>query len=139
MADKLREEFYLTKLKEALPDLANVHVERSESPDFIFNQGGIKKGLEITVFHLPAQKGKKTHQETVSLRRRVVNAAERLHSTAGGPALYLHAIFNEHVRLRKSTVTYLAKKLTRVVLQSPVPPARPGGWPDGTRQSRSGS
>ena len=121
MADKEREEFYLNKLKEALPDLANVQVKRSESPDFIFEQGGSMKGMEITVFHPPAQKGKKTHQETVSLRRRVVNAAERLHGAAGGPALYLHAIFNERVRLRKAVVHDLAAQLARVVLQSPAP------------------
>ena len=121
MADKSREEFYLTKLRQALPDFANVQAKRSESPDFIFDQGGRRKGLEITVFHLPAQKGKKTHQETVSLRRRVVNTAERLHAAAGGPALYLHAIFSEHVRLRKAVVHDLAKELARMVLQSPVP------------------
>jgi hypothetical protein len=121
VADKSREEFYLTKLRQALPEFANIQVMRSESPDFIFDQGGQRKGLEITVFHLPAEKGKKSHQETVSLRRHVVNTAERLHGAHGGPALYLHVIFNDRVRLRKAIVPALAKELAHLVFQSPVP------------------
>ncbi|HSA77263.1 MAG TPA: hypothetical protein VLG72_00190 [Nitrospirota bacterium] len=121
MSDKTREEFYLTKLQQVLPNIGGVQIRCSESPDFVFDQSGQIKGLEITVFHLPAEQGKKSHQETVSLRRCVVNRAEELHRARGGPALYLHAMFNSHLRLRKAMVPELAEKLAREVLESPTP------------------
>ena len=119
--DKLREEYYLRKLREAFPEIPDVPAIRSESPDFILENNSHKIGIEITVFHPPPPQGQPSNQEIVSLRRRVIDMAERFHADGGGPALYLHAIFSKNLRFNKSRVCSIAQELAQVVLQSPVP------------------
>lgn len=119
MPDKKRERYYLSKLKQCieLPDAQ----EDTERPDFLFGDRPNRIGIELTEYHHPPILGKRPHQEEQSLKNRVVEIAERLHAEAGGPALYLHAIFGPHGHLSKRTAKSIAEALAEAVLSEPLP------------------
>jgi hypothetical protein len=73
------------------------------------------------VYHHPPIPGKRIHQEIQSLKNRIVEIAEQLHTEAGGPALYLSVIFGPHGCLSKKTARPIAKALADAVLSEPVP------------------
>ena len=75
----------------------------------------------MTAFYYPPASGDRTHQEVQALKDRVVEIAERLHSSSGGPPLYLDAIFNESRVLTKRNVPQVARALAHAVLAEAVP------------------
>lgn len=119
MPDKERERYYLRKLKQcvSLPDAQ----EDTERPDFLLGYHPNRIGIELTVYHHPTIPGKRVHQEVQSLKNRVVELAEHLHTDAGGSALYLSVIFGPHGCLSKKTVRPIAEALAKAVLSEPAP------------------
>ncbi len=119
MPDKKRERYYLQKLKQCieLPDSQ----EETEQPDFLLGYHPNRIGIELTEYHHPPPPGKRVYQEVQSLKNRVVEIAEQMHTEAGGPALYLSVIFGPHGCLSKKTVRPIAKALAEAVLSEPAP------------------
>src|SRR6266576_6944820 len=101
MPDKNRERYYLEALRTAFPDLPTGEPLEAEPPDFILQDSGGTLGIEINAFHLPTPQGKRPYQERQSLKDQIVQLAERIHHGAGGPALYVMVLFNDHVELDK--------------------------------------
>ena len=120
MPNKGRERFYLDRLRACSVGLPDGEPRDSESPDFLFAVSP-SLGVEFTQFHLPAPPGERPHQEVQSLQEQVIAIAEHAHASAGGPALYLQAIFGRHGRLAKATVRQIGKALADALLSYPVP------------------
>lgn len=120
MPNKGRERFYLDRLQACSIGLPDGDPRDSESPDFLIGVGP-SVGVEFTEFHLPAQPGERPHQEVQSLQEQVIAIAERAHASAGGRALYVHAIFGQHGRLAKGTVRQIGEALAGALLSYPVP------------------
>jgi hypothetical protein len=91
-----------------------------EPPDFVFLDDR-RLGIELTMFHLPPKAGAAPYHEWQSLKDRIVAQAERLHSEAGGPALYVNVIFHERQRLRKKDIQPFARELANALLAYSVP------------------
>jgi hypothetical protein len=121
MPDKERERFYLTQLRKCELDLPEGEPSEPEPPDFLLGDPPRRVGIEITTFHLPPQPGSRPHQEIQSLKDQAVEMAAQLHAAAGGPALYLTAIFGPHGNLRKRTVRPIAEALAAAVMSQPLP------------------
>jgi len=121
MADKEREKFYIGKLWECLPDRPTGQPKGDESPDFLVDTPEGCLGIELTRFYYPPAPGRQPHQEVQALKERVIDMAERLHAAAGGPPLYLNAIFNEQRPLTKHSVPQIARSLADAVLSEEVP------------------
>lgn len=121
MADKKRERYYFAALREAVPGLPPGDPDECEPPDFILRAGNVRLGVEITAFYLPPSNDERPHQEQQSLRGRIVQMAERLHSQAGGPALYVGVVFNQCIRLGKSDTRRIARSIAESVLKAPMP------------------
>jgi hypothetical protein len=117
MPDKQPERFYINKLRDVLLGLPSDHFIDGESPDFRIGD----LGIEVTEFYYPPRPGERPHQELQALKERVVGIAERLHSEAGGPPLYLTAIFNEQRPLTKRSVPQVARALASAVLSQEAP------------------
>jgi hypothetical protein len=120
MPDKARERFYLEKLREII-DLPSGPVDEPEPPDFLLISNGRRLGIELTDFYLPPSPGERPHQEQQSLKDRIVEIAERIHSEAAGPALYVSVCFDPHSPLAKTDIQPLAHMLAESVLHYPVP------------------
>jgi hypothetical protein len=129
MPNKGRERFYLDRLRACSIGLPAAEARDSESPDFVINADPTL-GVEFTEFHLPADPGERPHQEVQSLQERVIAIAEDAHASAGGPALYVHAIFGRHGRLAKRTVRQIGETLADVLLSFPVPRSMDNGSVD---------
>jgi hypothetical protein len=125
MPNKERERFYLDRLRACLIGLPYGEARDFESPDFLID-AELTLGVEFTEFHLPAGPGERPHQEVQSLQEQVIAIAEDAHASAGGPALYVHAIFGRHGRLAKHTVRQIGKALADALLAYPVPWSRGG-------------
>jgi len=121
MADKERERFYIRKLWKCLVDPPAGQVVDCEPPDFRVDTPEGYLGIEVTNFYYPPAPGHRSHQEVQALKKRVIEMAERFHTAAGGPPLYLHAIFNERRALRKRSVPEIARSLADAVLTQHVP------------------
>jgi hypothetical protein len=121
MPDKVRERYHVSRLQECIPDLLIGNPLEPEPPDFVFENNGHRLGIELTIFFLPPRPGESYHQERQSLKNRIVAEAERLYAEAGGPALYVHVIFNERAQLRKKDTQPFAKELANAILAYPVP------------------
>lgn len=120
--NKARERWYLDALLRVLPDAPPSEAfEDSETPDFIFNGPNHRLGVEITTFHLPPTAGQRPHQEQQSLKNQIVERAQKLHHTAGGPALRITVFFRLNPPLRKTKVAPLAKAIAKCVLAIDVP------------------
>jgi hypothetical protein len=78
-------------------------------------------GIEFTVFHLSPPPGKRPHQEQESLKKRIVDTAERLHRGSGGPALYVSIFFDQDRPLTKRDSQPLARELADAIFNFPVP------------------
>ena len=126
MPDKDRERRYLTALRHCVDDLLLGDAVESERPDFLIGSRPTRTGIEFTEYHHPPSRGERPHQEIQSLQDRVVSLAENLHYKAGGPALYVSAIFGSHGRLSKETVGPIAKALADAVLSQDVPKSMRG-------------
>lgn len=123
MPDKIRERFYLDRLRGALADVPSGEPSEPEPPDFLFVTNGHRLGIEMTTFHLPPAARERPHQEQRSLRDRIVEIAERLHHEAGGPALYVWVVFQERPALTKKDTQPLARDIAHAVLKYRVPTA----------------
>lgn len=121
--DKDRERWYLQRLRLCLPELPEGDATDFETPDFLIGEAGERLGVEFTEFHLPPPPSCRPHQETESLRARVVKLADELHAQSGGPGAYVSAYFDDRVAIRKGDVTQFAQALSEVVLCSPIPPS----------------
>jgi hypothetical protein len=121
MPDKERERRYLGELRKCVAELTPGEAVESESPDFLLGSRPTRIGIEFTEYHHPPAPGERPQQEVQSLKDRVVGLAEQLHAQAGGPALYVTAIFGHHGRLSKETVRPMAKALAAAVLSQDVP------------------
>lgn len=119
MTDIRREWYYLDRVRQLIP-LTGTGV-KSEPPDFIIERNVGSLGIEFTVFHLPPAPDSQPHQETHSLKWKVVRKAEHIHADAGGPALYVSSYFSPRTRLSKADVRPLAQKLAHAVLSASVP------------------
>jgi len=95
LPDKPRERYHFEALRRALSELVPWQEQAGECPDFLLFRDGRRLGIEFTVFHLPAADGKSPHQEQESLKKRIVETAERLHHELHGPALYVSIFFCE--------------------------------------------
>src|SRR5260221_4906178 len=100
MPDKAQERFYLSALREALPDFPPFEPVPSETPDFVVPVPGKTLGIEFTLFHFPTPEGEQPHQEWQALKDRIVARAADLHDRAGGPALYVSVYFSPRKRIR---------------------------------------
>jgi hypothetical protein len=120
MPNKSRERFYLKQLRACSIGLPEGEASESESPDFLIDANP-SLGVEFTEFHLPAAPGERPHQELQSLQKRVITLANKRHAAAGGPGLYVHAMFGRHGRLDKRTVQAIGDALADVILSYPVP------------------
>jgi hypothetical protein len=123
MPNKERERFYLERLRACSIGLPDGEARDSESPDFLLDAGPTL-GVEFTEFHLPAGPDERPHQELQSLQEQVIAIAENAHTSAGGPALYVHAIFGRHGRLAKRTVRQIGEALAHALLSYAVPRSR---------------
>lgn len=121
MPDKARERRYLEAFRGCVDDFPLGEPVESERPDFLIGWSPARIGIEFTEYHHPPGKGERPHQEVQSLRDRVVSLAEDRHHKAGGPAVYVSAIFGSHGRLSKETVGRIAKALADAVLAQDVP------------------
>jgi hypothetical protein len=127
MPNKERERFYLQQLRSCSIGLPDGETHDSESPDFLVFANETL-GVEFTEFHLPAGAGERPYQEVQSLEEQVVDIAEDAHTSAGGPALYVHVIFGRDGRLAKRTVRQVGETLADALLSFPVPRSiRDGG------------
>lgn len=120
MPDKKRERFYLEALRRVVKEVPSSIPIEPEPPDFVF-LGGRRLGIELTMFHLPPKPGAAPHHEWQNLKDRIVAQAERLHSEAGRPELYVNVIFHERQRLRKKDIQPFARELANALLAYPVP------------------
>ena len=121
LPDKARERFYVKALCKAVVELSTCEVQDHESPDFLLDRNGHRLGVELTAFHFPPASGDRPHQEQQSLKDRIVEAAQRLHHAAGGPALYVSVYFDGHQTLTKKDTKPLAQAIADAVLNYPVP------------------
>lgn len=120
MPDKERERFYLAQLRRCV-ELPAGEPEVPEPPDFVLGSRPFRVGIEMTEYHHPPVIGKRPHQEVQSLRDRIVATAERLHTEAGGPALYVTVIFGHQGKLSKVRVQPIARVLAYAVLCQRLP------------------
>lgn len=121
MPDKRRERYYFDLLRSALPELSAGRVSEPEPPDFLVEGERVSTGLELTVFHLPPEAGKRPHQEQQSLAEQIVARAERIHADLGGPALYVGIHFDLNSTLSKRDIQPLAAAVAQSVLRAPYP------------------
>jgi hypothetical protein len=120
MPNKHRERFYLERLRSCSIGLPPGEAHDSESPDFLIFANETL-GVEFTEFHFPADPGERPYQEIQSLQEQIVDIAEHVHTSVGGPALYVNVIFGRHGRLAKRTVHQIAEALAAALLSFPVP------------------
>ena len=120
MPNKERERFYLQQLRSCSIGVPDGETHDSESPDFLIFANETF-GVEFTEFHLPAGADERPYQEVQSLQEQVVDIAENAHTSAGGPALYVHVIFGRHGRLAKRTLRQIGEKLAHALFSFPVP------------------
>lgn len=119
MPDKRTERLYFAQLRQCVPDLPAGEPSEFEPPDFVLGVSP-RVGVELTTFHLPAEVGHRPRQELDTLRDRTVRIAEELHSSAGGPPLYVTAAFGNSTLTKKRTRT-VAELLAGAVLAASVP------------------
>lgn len=138
MPDKKRERYYFDLLRRAVSEIPPGEPVECEQPDFLLRADPHRLGIELTTFHLPPPPGERPYQEQQSLKERIVSVAERLHTQAGGPALYVGVYFSQRDVLRKSDIQPLAKSIAESVLRAPYPTSmnepvelRFGAVPDG--------
>jgi hypothetical protein len=121
MAKKRLERWYVEQLRRALPDFPTGAVADDESPDFIVGSGPEATGIEITAFYWPAPAGERRHQEQQALKDRVVGIAQKVHTAAGGPGLYVSVFFGKEVSVTKRDAQELGEAIARAVLDSRLP------------------
>jgi hypothetical protein len=97
-----------------------------EPPDFVFADGHRRVGVELTLFHLPPRAGQRPHQEQQSLKDHIVMLAEKAHTEAGGPALYVGVHFNPQHVLTKRDFGPLSRAIAVSVLEAPFPQSMSG-------------
>jgi hypothetical protein len=119
MADKLRERWYVQSLRAALPAFPSGQIVDGESPDFTVTTDRGVLGIEVTEFYLRPSEGR-PHQEQQKLKNDVVATARRLHCEAGGPALWVRAVFRRPLSITKRDVDPWARVLVTAVSQSPI-------------------
>src|SRR5687768_1757658 len=120
MPDKERERRYITLLRRCV-ELPPGDPAEPEPPDFVLGEQPGRVGIEFTEYHHRADNGEPPFQEIQSLKWRIVERAERLYSEAGGPALYLTAIFRRHHHLTKKAVPRIAQQFAESVLAVKMP------------------
>jgi hypothetical protein len=120
MPDIERERYHLERLRALLPELPREDPERPEPPDFLWNIGSSRLGIEHTRFYYPPRPGEQEFQKRQSLRDLAIELAERHHHEAGGPAVYLSAIFHDRP-LSQRAARRIGRHLARSVLSLPVP------------------
>lgn len=121
MPDKDRERYYLSRLRECLPDIPEFEPSEPEPPDFVFKSAESRLGIELTAFFFPPEPNKQPQQEIQSLRDYIARRAKEMHADSGGPALYVTIIFNGHFPLWKKDVSRVARHLADAVYKAPVP------------------
>jgi hypothetical protein len=122
MADKLRERWYVNQLQSALTHFPAGEVLATESPDFLVQSDEQLVGVEVTVFYWSAPNEVRPHQEEQALKDRVVATAQRAHTEAGGPALYVSVFFARHSAITKGNAQKRGQELAQAVLET-TPPA----------------
>lgn len=120
MPDKERERRYFELLRRCV-ELPTDSIREAEPPDFLVGVAPLVIGVELTEYHHPPDLGSRSFQEAQSLKERIVARAQQLHASAGGPALYLTAIFGKHGALGKSEVPRIAEALANAVSAVEVP------------------
>lgn len=126
MVDKRREQQYVEHLRRALPSFPAGAIEQCdrtcEPPDFVVHvDGGGRVGIEVTVFHPPAEPGERPEQELQSLKEWIAAMAMQYHAQAGGPPLYVDVFFDDPARITKRNARALASQLANSVLAAQVP------------------
>lgn len=121
MPDKKRERLYFEALRKAVSGMPAGEAVEPEPPDFVLRDRACSLGVELTVFHLSLASGERPHQEQQNLKDQIVETAERIHATAGGPPLYVGVYFSHEVVLKKTSIQPLARAIADSVLQAPMP------------------
>ena len=107
MDKKEHERRYLNAFVELYALAKGRRFDNSENPDFISATDEGFLGIEVTQLHHNNPQGESPTQEQDSLRDRVVNTAQRLYTSCGGPPAVVTVHFANH-RIRKADVQVLA-------------------------------
>lgn len=98
---------FLELLKTPVPE----SIEPDEEPDFVLTFGGRRVGIEMTDLYWSATRAGRPRQEQESLRRRVVEAAERLYADRNLPPVHVSVHFNDQYVLNKTAIQLLAAQI----------------------------
>ena len=124
---KQKERRYLTRFKEVCSAFPDGKVRDCERPDFIISCTKGNLGIEITrLFQSPAP-SKRSLQEQESLRKRIVDEAQRQYNLLGNRPIRVTIYFNHNYVLNKLDVKALADKVAGIVqrnIPSPNGPAK---------------
>jgi hypothetical protein len=121
MANKRKERWFVEQLRHVLHDFPEGHIESDEAPDILVRSDRCTLGIEVTVFHLPPSDGQRPQQEDQALKDRVVDAALAVHTSGGGPALYVTVYFRRGSKITKRDVTVYGEVVARAVRGTPWP------------------
>lgn len=90
-------------------------IVESEEPDFLVHRPNITLGIELTDLFWEQQPGKTPPQATESLRGMIAEAAGKIYSSQGLPALHVSVHFSHGYVLRKRDITRLSEAIAKLV------------------------
>lgn len=110
MSRKRIERICLDRLLEGIGQ-SPIHVQESESPDFLVQFEEPLVGVEVTRSLPPGNSGNSPPQEQAALRARVMSQARALYEAADGVPLHVSAGFLDHTPLSVGRVRDLAREV----------------------------
>ncbi len=110
MDSREAEAFYFDRFI-ALSGIEIDATSHKDKPDFRFDAGGKRIGLEITRFSPEVPFGVPRPETQHSLRTRTMNLARRAYHAEGGRPLHVQASFSESSPLSKKRAPVLAKEI----------------------------
>jgi hypothetical protein len=116
------EVWYVEQLRRALSSFPAGQIVPAEAPDFVVHTANGALGIEVTAIYQQPVSGQLPLQAVERLREYVVQRAQAIHESRGGPPLYLSAYFSPNARLSKSDVEACAEQLAEFVVSIEMPP-----------------
>jgi hypothetical protein len=118
---KDRERHHLERFRANFSEFPEGKIIESEEPDFFIERAkGKILGIELTELYRTAPRNQVPRQAIESLMRQIVQRAQSIYESAGGPPFYVYVYFAPRLELKKNDVAQIAQKLASIVADNTV-------------------
>lgn len=117
---KEREQWQVERFKTSCPEFPQGCIVPNEEPDFLIEEYGAMFGIELVGLYRADSDNRLPRQALESLRKQIVERAQRLYEEAGGPELWVSVHFSPYANLGKSRIPDLADRLEKIVVAANV-------------------